>query len=150
MAAVPGRCRQGLLAPQLRRAFPSAAIPQTTLKRYMALLETTFLVQMVPAWSGKLSKQLIKAPRVVLADTGLAAYLLGLNEQRLAHDATLAGPLLENFVGIEVKASSTVGASDFKGLKVLQETTGRRFHRGVVLYTAPRSCRSGRGCTPCP
>ncbi len=29
----------------------SLSIPQTTLKRYMALLEATFLLQLLPAWS---------------------------------------------------------------------------------------------------
>lgn len=38
-------------------------------------------------------------------------------------------------VGIEVKSAATVGAADFGGLKILAETAGRRFHRGIVLYT---------------
>ncbi len=36
--------------------------------------------------------------------------------------------------GIEVKAASTVSASDFKGLKKLQSAVGTRFVAGVVLY----------------
>ncbi|MBM3318648.1 MAG: hypothetical protein FJY75_12425, partial [Candidatus Eisenbacteria bacterium] len=35
---------------------------------------------------------------------------------------------------IEVKASSTVKAGDFKGLKALRDLVGRRFRRGIVLY----------------
>src|ERR1017187_1334413 len=56
-----------------------SGIPQTTLKRYFALLEATFLVQLVQAWTNNLGKRLIKAPKLYLNDTGLAAYLLGLN-----------------------------------------------------------------------
>jgi hypothetical protein len=37
-------------------------------------------------------------------------------------------------VGIEVKASATVRAEDFRGLRVLEDATGERFVRGVVLY----------------
>ncbi len=40
-----------------------------------------------------------------------------------------------NLVGIEVKNSSTIGANDFKGLKFLQESAGRKFVQGIVLYT---------------
>lgn len=40
-------------------------------------------------------------------------------------------------VGIEVKASATVTARDFKGLKQLQELLGQQFIRGVVLYSGP-------------
>lgn len=38
-------------------------------------------------------------------------------------------------VGIEVKATATVSAKDFKGLRTLAEALGKRFQRGVVLYT---------------
>ncbi len=38
-------------------------------------------------------------------------------------------------VGVEVKASATVGARDFRGLRALAEASGGRFRRGVVLYT---------------
>ena len=38
-------------------------------------------------------------------------------------------------VGIECKASSTVKADTFKGLKALKELVGNKFHRGIVLYT---------------
>jgi len=36
--------------------------------------------------------------------------------------------------GVEVKASATVKASDFGGLRALAEATGDRFAFGVVLY----------------
>jgi uncharacterized protein len=36
--------------------------------------------------------------------------------------------------GIEVKASATVTASDFRGLRKLKDATGNRFVAGVVLY----------------
>lgn len=81
----------------------SVAIPQTTLKRYMALLEMTFLIQTLPAWSSNLSKRLVKAPKLILNDTGLMAYLLGLSGERLAMESMLAGPLLENFVAMELR-----------------------------------------------
>lgn len=46
--------------------------------------------------------------------------------------------VLENRLGqitcIEVKASATVDSKDFKGLRHLQETEGRIFQRGIVLY----------------
>ena len=152
----------------------TSTIPQSTLKRYMTILETTFLLQILPAWSGNLSKQLVKAPKLVIGDTGLMTYLLGLNKERLLQDPILAWHVLENFVimelkkqlswnrtkaqlfhfrtqtgqevdivledssghvvGIEIKSSASVGADDFKGLRLLHETIGKRFLRGIVLY----------------
>jgi predicted AAA+ superfamily ATPase len=40
-------------------------------------------------------------------------------------------------VGIEVKASSTVRADDFRGLRHLAERTGDDFRAGIVLHTGP-------------
>ena len=153
----------------------SLGLPQTTLKRYMGLLEATFLVQLLPAWSANLGQRLVKSPKLLLSDTGLIAHLLGLDPEYLVTNPTLFGPLLETFVvmelrkqstwssiqpslfhfrtqmgqevdlvledasgrivGLEIKAASTVGNKDFKGLQLLSEALGKRFVRGVVLYT---------------
>ena len=62
------------------------SMPQTTLKRYLSLLEAIFIVQPVPAWSVSRGKRLVKASKLALCDTGLLTYLLGVSEERLAED----------------------------------------------------------------
>jgi predicted AAA+ superfamily ATPase len=149
--------------------------PQSTLKRYFALLEMIFLVRTIPPWHANIGKRLVKSPKVMLCDTGLAAHLSGMDAAHLSSDRTKLGGLLENFValeiikqqgwsnvgaslfhfrthegqevdlvlerrsgeivGVEVKGSATVSASDFTGLRVLAQASGKRFHRGIVLYT---------------
>jgi predicted AAA+ superfamily ATPase len=37
--------------------------------------------------------------------------------------------------GVEVKASATLGANDVRGLQALAQAVGKRWARGVVLYT---------------
>lgn len=81
----------------------SSGIPASTLKRYFALLEATFLVLTLPAWSTNLSKRLVKSPKLFLNDTGLLASSLGLNGDRLEEDPRLVGPLLESFVLMEIR-----------------------------------------------
>ncbi|NUM54727.1 MAG: ATP-binding protein [Candidatus Hydrogenedentes bacterium] len=49
-------------------------------------------------------------------------------------DFVLETPGQRKIVGIEIKASATVQASDFDGLKSLRAIIGNTFHRGVVLY----------------
>ncbi len=162
----------------------SIAVPQTTLKRYFTLLETTFLVRLLNPWSVNIGKRIVKAPKVYLNDTGLMTHLLGLDHARLGFDTAIVGPLLENFalmelrkqiawsrtrpnifhfrthtgeevdmvlenaageiVGVEVKATASVGASDFKGLRALAEAAGARFRRGVVLYTGVETVPFGK------
>jgi len=81
----------------------TAGIPQSTLKRYLALLEATFLVQMLPAWARSSATRLIRAPKVVMGDTGLMCHLVAASERRLLDDPVLFGQVLENFVGLEVR-----------------------------------------------
>jgi uncharacterized protein len=61
----------------------------------MTLLQTTFLVRLMPTWATNLGSRVTKAPKVAFVDTGLAAALL-------PADPVLWGGLLENFVGLEL------------------------------------------------
>lgn len=167
----------------------SLGLPASTLKRYLALLETVFLIRFLPAWSTNASKRLMKAPKVMISDTGLLAHLGGIDSDDPGRSA-LVGPLLENFVamelekqigwstsrprlfhfrtlagrevdlvlewpggdivGIEVKASSSVGAADFKGLNELAEIAGKKFRRGVVLYAGREAVPFGKSLDALP
>jgi predicted AAA+ superfamily ATPase len=80
----------------------TAAIPQSTLKRYMTLLEAIFIIQNIPAWSGNLGKRLVKAPKLVISDTGLKAHLTGTTAERMTADGSIGG-YLENFVMMELR-----------------------------------------------
>jgi predicted AAA+ superfamily ATPase len=84
----------------------SLGLPQTTLKRYFALLEATFLTQLLRPWASNLGQRVIQTPKVYLNDTGLLAHLLGLTVERLNVDGTLAGGVLENFVLMELRKQS--------------------------------------------
>ena len=62
-------------------------------------------------------------------------------------DKTGVDAVLENrqghVVGIEVKASATVRAEDFRGLRHLAERLGSDFRVGVVLYTGTQTLPFG-------
>lgn len=47
--------------------------------------------------------------------------------------------------GVEVKATATVTAADFRGLRKLREAAGARFTAGVVLYDGETSLSFGEG-----
>ena len=48
-------------------------------------------------------------------------------------------------VGVEVKASATVTVADFRGMRKLRETAGKRFAAGVVLYDGEITASFGDG-----
>ena len=80
-----------------------AGLSHTTLTRYLALLETVFLVYRLPAWSPNLGKRLVKAPKVHLTDTGMVCHLIGANARRLQEDRLLLGRLAETYVVHELR-----------------------------------------------
>ena len=53
------------------------ALPQATAHRYLNLLETSYLLVRVPAYSVHRGKRLVKSPRLYWSDTGLALHIAG-------------------------------------------------------------------------
>ena len=80
-----------------------SSLPQTTLKRYLTLLETTFLVQRLPPWSGNPEKRLTRTAKLLLTDSGVAAHLLGLEGGGQEARPEARGRLLECFVYAELR-----------------------------------------------
>lgn len=82
------------------------SMPQTTLKRYMGLLQATFLIHTVPAWAVNFGKRLVKSPKLYLNDTAMLLHLVGAGAKRLQDDPMLMGNLMgsvvENFVVMEL------------------------------------------------
>jgi hypothetical protein len=92
----------------------SIGVPRTSIDRYLTLLEHVFLVRRLPAWHTNQIKQITKAPKLLISDSGLLAHLLRADRRRLAADNSLLGPVLECFVGMELAkqlAASPVRAS---------------------------------------
>jgi predicted AAA+ superfamily ATPase len=83
-----------------------AQLPDATLRRYLNLLETAFLVERVPAWANSRTTRAVKAPKIILTDSGLCAHLLGTDVQALAHPLGDAGRVLETFVLGELRRQS--------------------------------------------
>ncbi|MCL1898521.1 MAG: ATP-binding protein [Micrococcales bacterium] len=77
-------------------------INQATVRSYLELLETVFLVHRLPAWRPGLAAREVHAPKIHLVDSALLLYLLGANESRLGHDDQITGKALESFVVMEV------------------------------------------------
>ena len=82
-------------------------LPQTTVKRYLSLLEVLHLFLPLPAWSPNLGMRLVKRPKILLNDSGLAAHLIGLDERQVAKDATSFGHAVECFAAMELRKQIT-------------------------------------------
>ncbi|CAN5420648.1 ATP-binding protein [soil metagenome] len=167
------------------RLASDLGVSAPTVRNYLGILETIYLIRLVPAWSSGATIRAVGAPKVIFQDSGLVGHLT----TGISGDAPVGG-LLENFVlaeiarqltwsafpvrlhhyrdrdqyevdavleddagqvvGIEVKASETVRAEDFRGLRLLQRRLGDRFRAGFVLYCGTDSLAFGNGLTCLP
>jgi predicted AAA+ superfamily ATPase len=79
------------------------ALPATSVRSYLAQLEAAFLVWSIPAWSTNLSAKVVRRPKLMLPDSGLAAALLRVDETTADRPGGHLGPLLETFVATELR-----------------------------------------------
>ncbi|WP_328985326.1 ATP-binding protein [Thiorhodovibrio winogradskyi] len=84
-----------------------AGITHNTARAWLSVLETSFILLRLPAWHLNLRKQLIKAPKLHLFDTGLLCHLLGIQDQEQLHLHPLRGAIFETWVVSEVYKAFT-------------------------------------------
>ncbi len=73
-------------------------ISQPSVHRYINLLETTCVVQRLPAFARNRTKRLIKSPKFYWVDAGLAAYLAGYFDVRSLSMAREWGGFMETLI----------------------------------------------------
>lgn len=74
---------------------------KSTGRRYYELLLRTYLVEELPAWGANLARAAVRAPKLLVADSGLASHLIGFSSAKFESDIDSkpgAGNLFETFV----------------------------------------------------
>jgi len=75
-----------------------AKLSAATAGRYLNLLEASFLIRRLPPFLKNRSLRLIKSPKLYMTDSGLAAYLAGVDHLEPGRDDLLRGALYETYV----------------------------------------------------
>lgn len=87
---------------------------QTTIKRWMAILEASGIIYLLEPFTSSVLKRAIKTPKVYFRDTGLAAYLTRwLTPETLANGA-MSGAFFETFVISEILKSYSNKGIDYR------------------------------------
>ncbi|GAA3442459.1 ATP-binding protein [Planomonospora venezuelensis] len=97
----------GLLS--ANRLAGELGIVRSTVQRYLEILETIYLIRLIPGWSTNATTRALATPKVTFVDTGLAAHLTAGPLADLS-----VGGLMENFVLGEIARQlswSDIGAS---------------------------------------
>jgi uncharacterized protein len=80
------------------RLAESLGISHQTVRRYVGLLEQTFLVRVLPPYFRNVGKRLTKSPKVYLKDTGLLHHLLNIPSADVLRSHPVLGMSWETFV----------------------------------------------------
>lgn len=76
----------------------SVKMSQPTVHRYINLLETSYMVERLPAYTVNRNKRLVKSPKVMWNDPGLASFLSGYYSPEDIMQSGSAGGLFESLI----------------------------------------------------
>lgn len=101
--------RHGQLVNRTDLAAPlGVSVP--TISSWIDILELTGQVFLVPPYFENFGKRLVKSPKLYLADSGLACFLLGIETEKQLDASPFLGPVFEGYVASEiVKAQLNAG-----------------------------------------
>lgn len=77
-------------------------VSATTIKSWIGVLKASYVVWELPPYFENIGKRVIKSPKLYFCDTGLAAFLLGIETPEQAARDPLRGSLFENLVFLEI------------------------------------------------
>lgn len=78
-----------------------AGVSHATARGWIDLLQTSYIVHLLPPWFTNSGKRLIKSSKLYFCDVGLACWLLGLRTPEQVSRDPLWGSLFENFIIME-------------------------------------------------
>jgi len=98
-------------------------ISQPTIHRYINLLEMTYLMQRLPAFTVNRNKRLIKSPKVMWNDPGLASFLCGNFSPSDLRSSTMTGSIFESMIYMHLNTEIQL-MSPFPKLYYWRTSTG--------------------------
>lgn len=127
-----------------------AGISVPTVKRWISILQTSFIITLLPAYEKNFNKRLTRTPKLYFLDTGLLCYLLHLRFSQELLVSSFRGAVFETFVVSELYKMAYHGG--FRPPLYFWHITGEKeidviIDRGETL-PIPIEVKSGR--TPHP
>ena len=113
------------------RLAADVGIARNTVRSWLTVLESSYLLMRVPAWHATVRKQVARTPKLHTLDSGPACYLLGIRTVEQLRVHPLRGALFESWVASELRKQAV--------------HTGRRAALFTIVTRAGKrsiSCRS--------
>lgn len=80
----------------------NCGISIATAKTWLTLLETSFVLFLLPSYHENLGKRITKSPKLYFYDVGLAAALMGVDRETIVQKRMLYGSLFENMIIVDI------------------------------------------------
>lgn len=80
----------------------SLGVDMKTVKNWLSILETSYIAFTLNPYHNNLSKRIIKTPKLYFYDVGLAAFMLGIENEGELLISKYKGAIFENFVLLEM------------------------------------------------
>lgn len=88
---------------QISNLATNIGVSVMTIKRWISVLEASYIIFLLPPFYNNYGKRLIKRSKVYFYDPGLVAYLTRITTEDLFENGPLTGELFENYIVSEVK-----------------------------------------------
>lgn len=73
-----------------------------TIKRWISILEASYIIFLLPPYYRNFGKRIIKSPKIYFYDTGLVSYLTGIHSETLFEQGPMTGAIFENYIISEI------------------------------------------------
>ena len=83
-----------------------AGVSHNTVRSWLSVLETSYIIYRLPAWHANIRKQVVKAPKLHFFDSGVVCYLLGIREPQQLRHHPQRGAIFESWVVSELFKTS--------------------------------------------
>lgn len=126
----------------------SLGVSEVTVRRYLDVLTSLYLVRQLPPWFENLAKRQVKSPKIYLTDTGLLHSLLGLANPTQVLGHPKCGASWEGFALSQLLHALKPDEAYFWAtqqgaeLDLLLFKNGKRYGFEIKRQDAPRSTRS--------
>jgi hypothetical protein len=130
----------------------SLDLSHTTIKRWLDVLEQTFMIRTLPPMESNLKKRLVKSPKVYIRDSGLLHALLEIETFDHLMGHPIVGASWEGFCVETLVSSFTKGRFSFfrttSGQEVdcIYERKDKRIGFEIKLSSAPKIARGTYSC----
>lgn len=82
----------------MSRLASDLGVTMPTIKRWISILEMSYVIFLLPPYFRNFGKRVIKRPKIYFYDTGLVSTLTGIRTEEMYDRGPMAGALFENYI----------------------------------------------------